>query len=52
MSKVRDDIREKFGESTKEELLEVLSKIADDVDLAEDPEVILTIQERLGQDRH
>ena len=52
MSKIREDIQEKFGNCTKEELLELLSAIADDVDFAEDPEVILGIQERLGQEPH
>ncbi len=49
---MREDIQKLFGDKTKEELLEIISEVADAVDTAEEPEVILSIQEFLGQKPH
>ena len=49
---MRKDIKKLFGDKTKEELLELLSEIADDLDNAEDTDVILWLQEKLGQEPH
>jgi len=49
---MRQDVQNLFGEKTKEELLELISEIADAVDFAEDVDVILEIQEMLGQEEH
>lgn len=50
---IRADIQKLFGNQSKDELLQILNKIADYVDTSsEDPAVILNIQELLGQKKH
>lgn len=49
---MRNDIQKEFGHLKKEQLLAVLSLIADLVDFAEDPNVIQNIQKLLKQEEH
>lgn len=49
MVNVRDDVKERFENMDREELLGVLSSIADDMQNAEDTDVIMYTYEMLTQ---